>query len=135
MKKLLGIIFLAVLISGCSKAPSDKEVQSIITQSILSDGFGDLFKIEGFKKTNGFQQSDNIYLVDVEYDLVFQKSFVQVVREVSDNPTGPQYGLFGSKVLLITLQSSLGEFEVGDKIHKKVKITLINTEQGWQISE
>ena len=135
MKKLLVILLLAGLVSACSKLPNDQAIQLIITESVLSDGFDDLFKVEAFKKTNGFQQSDNVYIVDVEYDLVFQKSFIDVVREIRDNPTGPQYGLLGSKFVLLTIQSNLGQFEVGDKIHKTSKVTLIKTEQGWQVSE
>jgi len=135
MKKLLAIILLAGLMTGCSSFPDDQEVQSIVSESILSDGFDDLFKVEAFKKTNGYQQSDKVYIVDVEYDLVFQKSFIDVVREIRDNPTGPQYGLLGSKFILMTIQSNFGQFEVGDKIHKTSKVTLIKTEQGWQVSE
>ncbi len=135
MKKLLSIILLAGLLTGCSKLPNDRDIESIVTASILSDGFDDLFIVEGFKKTNGFQQSDNIYIVDVEYDLVFQKSFIDVVREIRENPTGPQYGLFGSKFLLATIQSNFGNFEVGDRVHKESKFTLINTELGWQVRE
>jgi len=135
MKKFLAVILLAGLMAGCSNFPNDQEIQFIITESILSDGFDDLFKVEAFQKTNGFQQSDKVYIVDVEYDLVFQKSFIDVVREISDNPTGPQYGLLGSKFILMTIQSNFGQFEVGDKIHKASKVTLIKTEQGWQVSE
>ena len=135
MKKLLTILLLIGIVQGCSNAPSDDDVQSIVSQNILNDGFGDLFKIDGFVKTNGFQQSDNIYIADVEYDLVFQKSFIEVIREIRENPTGPQYGLFGSKLLLTTIQARLGQFNAGDKIHKKDKITLIKTEQGWMIAQ
>lgn len=135
MKYILAIALLAGLMTGCSKFPNDQDIQSIITENVLADGFDDLFKVEDFKKTNGFQQSDNVYIVDVEYDLVFQKSFIDVVREIGDNPTGPQYGLFGSRFILATIQSNFGQFEVGDKIHKNSKVTLIRTEQGWQVSE
>ncbi len=135
MKKLLVIILLAGLMTGCSNFPNDQEIQLIITENVLSDGFDDLFKIEAFRKTNGFQQSDKVYIVDVEYDLVFLKSFIDVVREIRDNPAGPQYGLLGSKFILMAIQSNFGQFEVGDIIHKTSKVTLIKTEQGWQVSE
>lgn len=135
MKKLLAIVLLAGFLVSCSNLPNDADIQSIVIEGILSDGFDDLFKVEAFKKTNGFQQSDKVYIVYVEYDLVFQKSFTDVVREIGNNPTGPQYGLFGGKFILATIQSNFGQFEVGDKIHKSSKVTLIKTEQGWQLSE
>ena len=106
----------------------------MVRDGILTDGLGDLFVLESFKKTNGFRESENVYIVDVEYDLVFQKSFIEVVREIRANPTGPQYGMFGSKFVLSAIQSNFGQFEVGDKIHKVDKITLHNTEKGWQLA-
>ena len=93
-----------------------------------------VFTQEDFKKVNGFRESDNVYVVDVEYDLVFQKSFVEVVREIRENPTGPQYGMFCSKLVLAAIQSNFGQFSAGDKLHKQDSITLHNTEQGWQLA-
>jgi len=124
----------AVVLGACSGVPEDKAIATMVRDSILSDGLGDLFVLENFSKTNGFRESDNVYIVDIEYDLVFQKSFSDVMREIRADPTGPQYGMFGSKLVLTAIQSNFGQFEVGDRIHKVDKVTLHKTEKGWQLA-
>lgn len=136
MKKYFAIILLGIFLSACTKVlPEDSEVEAMVRASVLSDGFGDLFALENFQRTNGFRERENVYIVDVEYDLVFQKSFVEVVREIRADPTGPQYGPFGSKLLLSAIQFNFGQFEKGDRIHKQEKIRLHGTEKGWLIAE
>jgi hypothetical protein len=134
MKKFIAIALLSTLLSACSGLPEDKAIESMLRDSLLSDGLGDLFVLEDFTKTNGFRESDNVYIVDVKYNLVFQKSFVEVMREIRADPTGPQYGMFGSKLVLAAIQSNFGQFEAGDRIHKVDKITLHKTENGWQLA-
>ena len=107
----------------------------MVRNSLLTDSLDDLFILENFNKANGFKESDNVYIVDVEYDLVFQKSFIDVVKEIREDPTGPQYGMFGSKFILTAIQSNFGQFEAGDRIHKSEKVTLHKTEKGWQVAE
>ncbi len=130
---VLFLFFLGVL-SACSQLPDDKNIERLFSEQKLSDGFGDLFSIHGFRKTNGFQQSDNIYIVDVEYDLEFKKSLTDVLTDISQDPVGPQYGVLGSKFIALTVKANFGNFSVGDRIHKTEKITLIRTEQGWQLA-
>lgn len=106
---------LATFLVACyGVVPDDREIESMVRDSLLTDGLDDLFVMENFAKTNGFRQSDNVYIVDVEYDLVFQKSFIDVVEEIRKDPTGPQYGMFGSKFILTAIQSNFGQFETGD---------------------
>lgn len=134
MKKCIALIVATLLIWGCSGKPRDDEIESLVRNDVLTEGLGDLFRLENLSRTNGFRESDNVYIVDVEYDLVFQKSFVEVVREIRADPTGPQYGVFGSKLILTAIQSSFGQFEAGDRIHKAEKVTLHNTEKGWRLA-
>jgi hypothetical protein len=134
IRKFISIALLAVLLNACSGLPEDKAIETMLRDSILSDGLGDLFVLENFSKTNGFRESDNVYIVDIEYDLVFQKSFIEVMREIRSDPTGPQYGMFGSKLVLAAIQSNFGQFEAGERIHKVDKVTLHKTEKGWQLA-
>lgn len=134
MKRILVVAVAALLLWGCTSKPGDEEIESLVREAVLSEGLGDLFSLENFVRTNGFRESDNVYVVDVEYELVFQKSFVEVVREIRADPTGPQYGMFGSKLILAAIQSNFGQFEAGDKLHKKEKITLHQTEKGWRVA-
>lgn len=136
MGKRLAWVFLALLIGACAPGvPDDERLEAMLRDHLLADGLGDLFSMEKFVKTNGFRQSENVYVASVEYDLVFQKSFADVMQEIRKDPTGPQYGLFGSKLLITAIQSDFGQFEAGDRIRKVEKITLHNTEQGWQLAE
>lgn len=136
MIKQLAIVLLALTLAACSPSvPKDQAIETMVQESLLTDGLGDLFKIENFTRTNGFRQSENVYIVSIEYDLVFQKSFIEVVREIRQDPTGPQYGMFGSKLVLAAIQSNFGQFEAGDRIKKADKLTLHNTEQGWLLAE
>ena len=135
MKKIITLLLLSVLLAACSGVPDDKDIETMVRTTLLTDGLDDLFTMENFNKANGFRKSDNVYIVDVEYDLVFQKSFIDVVREIRKDPTGPQYGMFGSKFILTAIQSNFGQFETGDRIHKAEKITLHKTEKGWQVAE
>ena len=135
MKRIIVLLLAASLVACYGVVPDDREIETLVRDSLLTDGLDDLFVMENFAKTNGFRQSDNVYIVDVEYDLVFQKSFIDVVEEIRKDPTGPQYGMFGSKFILTAIQSNFGQFETGDRIHKADKITLHKTEKGWQIAE
>ena len=135
MKRLFLLILFAVFLSACTGVvPKDKEIESLVRDNLLTDGLGDLFVMKNFKKVNGFRENDNVYIVDVEYDLEFRKSFIDVVKEIRADPTGPQYGMFGSKLVLSAIQSNFGQFDVGDKIHKVEKVRLHNTENGWQLA-
>ena len=134
MKRVLATLLLSLLLSACSNLPSVNEIEKLVRADVLENGLGDLFFLENFRKVNGFQESDNVYIVDVEYDLVFQRSFVEVVREIRADPTGPQYGVFGSRFILNAIQSNFGQFEKGDRIHKTRKVRLHHTEQGWLLA-
>ena len=135
LMKRFALLFLAALsLVACSGLPEDRQIEKMVRESLLTDGLGDLFEVRDFKKVNGFRESENVYVVDVEYDLEFRKSFTEVVREIRANPTGPQYGMFGSKLVLAAIQSNFGQFEVGDRLHKIEKVRLHRTESGWQIA-
>ena len=134
MKKAI-LLSLALLLAACSDLPEDREIQDMLRAHILSDGMDGLFALENFARTNGFRESDNVYIVDVEYDLVFQKSFAEVIDEIRADPTGPQYGPFGSKLLLMAIQSNFGNFEAGDRLHKQQKVRLHRTDRkGWMVA-
>ncbi|MDJ0779550.1 MAG: hypothetical protein QNJ85_16905 [Gammaproteobacteria bacterium] len=136
MYRIISLLMLTLALGACSPSlPKDAAIEAMVRERVLDDALGQLFALDGFTRTNGFRESENVYIVDVEYDLVFQKSFIEVVREIRQNPTGPQYGMFGSRVILAAIQSNFGQFEAGDRLHKVEKYRLHNTEQGWQIAQ
>jgi hypothetical protein len=63
-------------------------------------------------KNEWFKESENVYVIDVEYDLVFQKSFGEIVKEISQDPVGSQCGVFGSKIIMMCIQSNFGQFQL-----------------------
>ncbi len=136
MYRKICLLMLGLVLTACAPAlPKDADIETMVSERVLDNGLSHLFALDGFAKTNGFRESDNVYIVDVEYDLVFQKSFIEVVREIRQNPTGPQYGMFGSRVILAAIESNFGNFNAGDRLHKKEKYRLHNTEQGWQLAQ
>ncbi len=136
MYRKICLLMLGLVLTACTPAlPKDADIETMVRERVLDNGLSHLFAFDGFAKTNGFRESDNVYIVDVEYDLVFQKSFIEVVREIRQNPTGPQYGVFGSRVILAAIESNFGNFNAGDRLHKKEKYRLHNTEQGWQLAQ
>ena len=136
MKPRLSLLLAMIVLSlgACSGLPEEQQIEKMVRDNLLTEGLGDLFELKDFKKVNGFRESENVYVVDVEYDLEFRKSFTDVVREIRANPTGPQYGMFGSKLVLAAIQSNFGQFDVGDRIHKSEKVRLHRTENGWQLA-
>jgi len=128
------VLILTSLAIACSPLPDTAEIETIFTEHKLSNGYSELFDLQAFKKTNGFHQSENVYVVDVEYDLTFKKGLGDVLSEISEDPVGPQYGVLGSKFIAYTIRANFGNFSAGDRIHRKEKVTLIKTEQGWQIN-
>ncbi len=134
MKRFALLLLVSLSLPACSGLPEDQQIEKMVRDNLLTDGLGDLFEVRDFKKVNGFRESENVYIVDVEYDLEFRKSFTEVVREIRANPTGPQYGMFGSKLVLAAIQSNFGQFDVGDRIHKTEQVHLHRTENGWQLA-
>ena len=76
---------LSSLLIACSPLPDTAEIETIFIEYKLSNGFSDLFDLQAFKKTNGFHQSDNFYVVDVEYDLTFKKGLSDVLSEIAQD--------------------------------------------------
>jgi len=135
MKKLFTVLLLALLLTACSKKPTVDEMQQQVEVTLQEDGRDQFFSVENFQKTNGFQQSDNIYVADVKYDLVFKKDFDELIaemkRQASDNPSL----VLTNGMSSMALRLQYGDFKAGQRVTKEEKITFIKTEQGWRIEQ
>lgn len=125
MQRVLFPIFILLLLVACANRPGDKDIQRQVTERLLSEG-GSLYTIENFRKTNGFEPGQNVYVADVEYDLVFQKSLADLALNLRDRSDPLLAGLD-----LVALGLKYGQFEAGERLHRSEKATFHKTERGW----
>lgn len=133
MKKFLMIFAMSLCLVGCGNKPSDSEIKNQIVGNIMSDGGDDLFKVENFKKTNGFERDEKTYIADVEYDLVFKKGLREIAQQIKRESQGSLFGDMGAGVAVMALKMEHGDFEAGHRVGKAEKVTFIKTENGWRI--
>jgi len=135
MKKLFTVLLIALLLTACSKKPTVLEMQQQFEATLQQDGRDQLFSVENFQKTNGFQKSDNIYVADVKYDLVFKKDFGQVLEEMKEQARDNPVQVFSDGMSSMALRLQYGDFKAGLRISQEEKLTFIKTEQGWRIEQ
>lgn len=133
MNKLITVLLLALLLTACSKKPSQLEMQRQVETTLQDQGLDQLFTVEHFQKTNGFQKSDNVYIADVKYDLVFRKDFDEVLAELKQQASDNPVLVLTDGMSSMALRLQYGNFKAGQRITREEKITFINTEQGWRI--
>jgi len=124
MKRLLFGIFI-MLLAACANRPGDAEIQRQVTERLLGEG-GSLYVVENFIKINGFDPGQNVYVAEVEYDLVFQKSLADLALNLRDSKDPLLAGLD-----LVALGIKYGQFQAGERRHRAEKVTFHKTEQGW----
>ena len=67
MQRALFPILALLLLTACANRPGDSDIERQITERLLSEG-GSLYVVENFRKTNGFEPGQNVYVAEVEYD-------------------------------------------------------------------
>ncbi len=125
MQRVLFPILALLLLAACANRPGDGDIQRQVTERLLSEG-GSLYAIESFHKTNGFEPSQNVYIAEVEYDLVFQKSLADLALNLRDRSDPLLAGLD-----LMALGLKYGQFQAGERRHRTEKVTFHKTERGW----
>ena len=125
MQRVLFPIFILLLLAACANRPGDNDIQRQVTERLLSEG-GSLYTVENFRKTNGFEPSQNVYVADVEYDLVFQKSLADLALNLRDRSDPLLAGLD-----LVALGIKYGQFQAGERRHRTERATFHKTERGW----
>ncbi|KAB2935563.1 MAG: hypothetical protein F9K25_03420 [Candidatus Contendobacter sp.] len=124
MKRLFLTIFI-LLLAACANRPSDGNIERQVNERLLREG-GSLYIVENFRKTNGFEPGQNVYVAEVEYDLVFQKSLADLALNLRDSKDPLLAGLD-----LVELGIKYGQFQAGERRHRTEKVTFHKTEQGW----
>ena len=124
MKRLLFAIFI-MLLAACANRPGDGDIERQVNERLLREG-GSLYVVENFRKTNGFEPGQNVYVAEVEYDLVFQKSLADLAINLRDSQDPLLAGLD-----LVALGLRYGQFQAGERRHRTEKVTFHKTERGW----
>ncbi|MFD0949909.1 hypothetical protein ACFQ0F_05825 [Paraperlucidibaca wandonensis] len=135
MKKLTFLFVLIFALIGCSDKPSDNEIEEQIVGNLLSNGGDEIFRIENFEKTNGFEKDSKTYIADVKYELVFKKSLHEVAQQLKQESQESPFGRMGAELGVMALKMQFGSFEAGHKVSKEEKISFNKTENGWQVAE
>lgn len=124
-----------VLLAACTLKPSADEIRQLVEQRFQKAGFGELFAIENFEKVNGYEPRDNVYVAEVEYDLVFRRGLRELEAELKQDAGDAPMAAFMNAMGLLALKMQYGNFKAGDRVHRKEAIRLIRTEKGWRILE
>ena len=72
------------------------------------------------EKLMDLRKDDKTYVADVQYDIIFKKNQKDIKKD------------FGSLVA-DGFRIEFGDFKIGDKATKTMKITFIKSENGWII--
>ena len=124
MKRILLTISI-LLLAACANRPGDGDIERQVNERLLREG-GSLYVVEKFIKINGFEPSQNVYVAEVEYDLVFQKSLADLALNLRDSKDPLLAGLD-----LVELGIKYGQFQAGERRHRAEKVTFHKTERGW----
>jgi len=124
-QRIFFLILTLMWLAACTHRPSDGDVQQQITARLLSEG-SSLYRVENFHKTNGFEPSQNVYVAEVSYDLVFQKSLADLALNLRDRTDPVLAGLD-----LMALGLKYGQFQAGERRRHTEQATFHKTEQGW----
>lgn len=136
------IALLLLIMTACSGKPGDAEVETQVLPLLIPENMQQIAEIKNLRKSNGFEVNDNTYAVDIDYDLVFKKSYAELAKPV-DAAMQPQQGKtdilagvasFFNGLNLIALNMAYGDFKAGDKVSKHDRVNFIKAENGWLLS-
>ncbi|WP_269617578.1 hypothetical protein [Zhongshania sp. BJYM1] len=134
MKKIS--LFMACLfLAACSGKPSDRQIEQLVSEALLSDGGAETYSVSDFEKTNGLAKNEQFYIADVRYQLTFKKSFDELSDQVINTPSESPFETVGAGFKLMTMRMQYGDFKKGDSIVKEDRVQLIKTEQGWRLDD
>jgi hypothetical protein len=131
-----------LLLSACTSAPGDSEVTAQVLPLLIPSNMQTIAEIKNLHKGNGFEIDENTYAVDIDYQILFKKSFAELAKP-ADEAIQAQSGKadilagvanFFNGLNLISLNMAYGDFKAGDKVSKHERVTFIKTENGWMLA-
>ncbi len=144
-KNILFVIIISLFLAGCKSKPGDAQILGLLIDKHDSSEIGNFTEIINYKKENGFLKNENVYIVDVSYDLNFTTSYddfsKQIEAEYEDGVKGlKRRGSMEKLGIQIQIakkyEAIIAEYKKlknGKNIAIKTKLNLINTENGWII--
>ncbi|EKE71077.1 hypothetical protein [Gallaecimonas xiamenensis] len=130
------LLGLALLLSACSRAPDTGDLHQILSRQFQRQLGPDAVMIRNLEKQDGKAESDQGYLVDVRFDLVFLKSFDDLARQTEDKARNGQWlGVLGQGLSLWQLHMQYGSFQSGDVVQVQQRLELVKTDNGWDLAE
>jgi len=129
MKQLLVGIFCILTLAACSSSPSETRMTELIQSSIPSD-IREYVAVRHLKKLNGVKK-DNTYKADVEYDIIFKKSFHEISDKLKSHTGSPLLERMKTNMFIASLRMNAGNFKAGYQRHVQQKIAFIKSENGW----
>ena len=140
MKKGLMIIA-ALILSGCDSAPTNSEIEKLINEKHSESILSSYSKLVDFKKTNGFEKSDNEYIADISYNIEMVKDYKELDKNFRKEKRAAMKGKGTSEVyvaiknLAVKYQpiQPFGKFKNGQTKEFSKKVTLLKTENGWEL--
>ena len=134
MKKV-SLLLISLVLVACSGKPSDRQIEQLVSEAILSDGGAETYSISNFEKTNGLAKTEQLYIADVRYQLTFKKGFEELSDQVINKPSASPFETVGAGFKLMTMRMQFGDFKAGDSITKEDRVQLVKTEQGWRLDD
>ena len=127
------LLFLILVLGACTSRPSDDDVRRAIEARLQKAGLSDIMRIEHLERLDGYALNDNVYVVEVKYDLVFTRSFRDLEREAGAASEDAPLSAFLDTMSLIALQMQYGNFKAGDRVTKEESLRFVRAEKGWRI--
>ena len=127
------LLFLILVLAACTSRPSDDDVRRAIEAQLQKAGLSDILRIENLERLDGYALNDNVYVVEVKYDLVFTRSFRDLEREARTASEDAPLSAFLETMSLVALQMQYGNFKAGDRVTKEESLRFVRAEKGWRI--
>ena len=127
------LLFLILVLGACTSRPSDDDVRRAIEARLQKAGLSGILRIENLERLDGYALNDNVYVVEVKYDLVFTRSFRELEREAGAASKDAPLSAFLDTMSLIALQMQYGNFKAGDRVTKEESLRFVRAEKGWRI--
>lgn len=127
---------------GCSAEPSSSDIEKLIEQKREAHNFNSFSTMTNFDTANGKQKADNLYEIDVSYDLSYKMSRSEYlkmmdgeIKEFSKNNDARAIKTRKKKAdkeyRLVKIHH--GRFKKDDKATRKKKLFLIKDDGNWRI--
>ncbi|RJG50452.1 hypothetical protein [Motilimonas pumila] len=135
MTQRIIILVLALGLFACSKAPSDSTMEQLIATQILQGDAGQYIKIDNFNVSGGIQESDNTFIAELSYDLVFTKS-LQEIKALKQAQAGEDMmDSVSNSFGVMALQMQHGDFPAGYRLSQQQNGVFVKTDSGWVLTK